>query len=308
MGSGPPSPSAADSSVSPRWSPARCSRGPPAPPRHALRAHRAGEDQHWLARHGISIPPRSGRLLDRRCSRWTRRASPWCASSRGLRPYTLTRAAQANLGALDAVPAGKVAQSARIAQTPLGDRRSHLRRRDEGRCGRAEGRDDDLRDLRRPRRGDAAGRKAHSASSGLGRARAAATPPPAEGKGEGGSKADAAAINARVAGLGHRLPTFVLTNLVPPLEVLVEDKPAEAPPAGDAGATPARRPAPPPAALGRLGSSVRTPRSSDGGRIGQVRIAVWSPPAQRIAAMPPSAVLGIDNSSFHYGATPSSKA
>ncbi|MFO1235689.1 MAG: DUF4340 domain-containing protein [Alphaproteobacteria bacterium] len=217
-----------------------------------LFVRRAGEDQTWLARGGIPIPASVGATLDKTLFTLDEaRIAMVRVEPRGLAPYTLTRAAPGEPFALDAVPAGKVAQSAQILQTPA-SAIAGLTFDDVMKADAVELKDattatfatfDGLVVKVTLVAGGPEGAFGLIEAS-VDEARAATAPPPAEGKAKADPKADAAAINARVAGWAYRLPTFVLTNLVPPLEMLVEDKPAEAPPAATPGATPGETPAP----------------------------------------------------------------
>lgn len=57
----------------------------------------------------------------------------------------------------------------------------------------------------------------------------AAAPPPAEGQPQIDPVAEAARINAIVKGWAYKLPSFVVANLSPTLEMLVKDKAPAAP-------------------------------------------------------------------------------
>jgi hypothetical protein len=207
-----------------------------------LFVRRAGEDQTWLARGGIAIPASIGATLDKTLFKLeaarikTARFEP-----RGLAPYTLSRATDTADFTLESVPEGKVAQPPGILQTPA-TAIAGLAFDDVIKADAVETKDTT--------------RAAFTTFDGLtvtvtlvpggpDGAFALFTAAAAEGASEA-AKAEAAAITARTGGWAYKLPAYVVTNLVPPLETLVQDPPKPAAPEGpvEDGAAPAPEPAP----------------------------------------------------------------
>ena len=203
-----------------------------------LFVRRGGEDQTWLARGVVAIPASIGATLDKTLFALDEaRVKTVRVEPRGLQSYTLTRPAPGGDFALDAVPDGKVAQPPQILQTPA-SAVAGLVFEDVIKADAVEVAEattvafttfDGLvvtLTLVPGGPGGAYGLIGAAVDAAL----AAAAPPPAEGAATGAAGAEAAAINSRVGGWAYKLPTYVLTNLVPPLETLVADKPAEAAP------------------------------------------------------------------------------
>ena len=202
-----------------------------------LFVRRGGEDQTWLARGVVAIPASIGATLDKTLFALDEaRVKTVRVEPRGLQRYTRPGPVPGGAFALAAVPEGKVAQPPQILQTPA-SAVAGLVFEDVIKADAVEVAEattvafttfDGLvvtLTLVPGGPGGAYGLIGAAVDEAL-----AAAPPPAEGAAKSDAGAEAAAINSRVGGWAYKLPTYVLTNLVPPLETLVADKPAEAAP------------------------------------------------------------------------------
>ncbi|BCW87399.1 hypothetical protein sos41_05280 [Alphaproteobacteria bacterium SO-S41] len=213
-----------------------------------LFVRRAGEEQTWLARGGIAIPASVGATLDKTLFTIDpKRIKSAAFAPRGLAAYTLSRATPETPDfTLDNVPEGKEAQPAGVLQTPA-TAIAGLTFDDVMKADAVDMKDATAATFTTF---DGLTIKLTIVPGGPDSAFAlfavtadeTATPE---------VKAEAAAINARTGGWGYKLPAYVLTNLVPTLESLVQDKAKPAAPEGEAptgdGAAPAPEapPAPP---------------------------------------------------------------
>lgn len=188
-----------------------------------LFVRRAGEDQTYLARGGLMIPASIGATLDKTLFKLDQaRIAKIVFTPRGLKAYSLSRATPDTKDfTVDEIPEGKVAADAAVLQTPAaaiaGLTFDDVIKSDAVKMDDATEIDfttfDGLALKLTLLPGGSDGVFVVMAASAKDDAAQAV-------------KDEAAAINARVGGWAYKVPGFVVTNLAPPLEQMVIDKPA----------------------------------------------------------------------------------
>jgi len=188
-----------------------------------LFVRRAGEDQTYLARGGIAIPASVGATLDKTLFKLDQaRIKSVVFTPRGLKPYSLSRATpETKEFALDEIPDGKVAADAAVLQSPA-SAIAGLTFDDVIKADAVK-----MEDATQVvfTTFDGLSLKVTIMPGGSDGVFAVMTASAADDAAEG-VKDEAAAIDARVGGWAYKIPTFVVTNLAPPLEQMVADKPA----------------------------------------------------------------------------------
>jgi len=188
-----------------------------------LFVRRAGEDQTYLARGGIAFPASVGATLDKALFPFDQKQiAKIVFTPRGMAPYSLSRATpDTEAFTLDTVPAGKVAADPAVLQTPA--------------SAIAGLTFDDVIKADAVKM-DGATEIVFTTFSGVA-LKLAILPGGSDGvfvvmtastadDASEAAKAEAAAINARVSGWAYKVPAFVVTNLAPSLEQMVQDPPA----------------------------------------------------------------------------------
>ena len=188
-----------------------------------LFVRRAGEDQTWLARGGIAFPASIGATLDKTLFKFDQaRIQKIVFTPRGMKAYSLSRATpETEAFSLDEIPEGKVQADAAVLQTPAsaiaGLTFDDVIKADAVKMENAteivfttfDGVALKLTIL-------------PGGSDGVFAVMAASTADDASQA----AKDEAAAINGRVGGWAYKIPPFVVTNLAPSLEQMVQDRPA----------------------------------------------------------------------------------
>ncbi|MFT3810689.1 MAG: DUF4340 domain-containing protein [Micropepsaceae bacterium] len=188
-----------------------------------LFVRRAGEDQTYLARGGIAFPASVGATLDKTLFPFDQaKIAKIVFTPRGMKPYSLSRATPDTENfALDDVPEGKVAAGPAVLQTPA--------------AAIAGLTFDDVIKADAVKMEDATGiafttfegvtLKLNILPGGSDGVFVVMNATAADDAAQG-AKDQAAAINARIANWAYKIPAFVVTNLAPSLEQMVQDKPA----------------------------------------------------------------------------------
>ncbi len=188
-----------------------------------LFVRRAGEDQTYLARGGIAFPASVGATLDKTLFPFDQaKIAKIVFTPRGMKPYSLSRATPETAEfTLDDVPEGKIAAAPAVLQTPAsaiaGLTFDDVIKADAVKM-------DDATEIAFTTF-DGVTLKLNilpGGSDGVFVVMNASTADDATQA----AKDEAAAINARVAGWAYKVPAFVVTNLAPALEQMVQDKPA----------------------------------------------------------------------------------
>lgn len=184
---------------------------------------RAGEDQTYLARGGLAIPASIGATLDKTFIKLDQaRIAKIVFTPRGLKAYSLSRATpEAKDFTLDDIPEGKIAADPSVLQTPA-----------SAIAGLAF---DDVIKADAVKMEDATqilfttfdglSLKMTLLPGGSDGVFAVMEASAAEDAAQA-VKDEAAGINARIGPWAYKIPAYVVTNLAPALEQMVQDKPA----------------------------------------------------------------------------------
>lgn len=188
-----------------------------------LFVRRAGEDQTYLARGGIAFPASVGATLDKTLFPFDQaKIAKIVFTPRGMKPYSLSRATPETADfTLDEVPDGKIAAAPAVLQTPAsaiaGLTFDDVIKADAVKM-------DDATEIAFTTF-DGVTLKLNILPGGSDGVFVVMNAFTAEDASQA-AKDEAAAINARASGWAYKVPAFVVTNLAPALEQMVQDKPA----------------------------------------------------------------------------------